>query len=133
MYALLILDMQVGLLHVPDAQTWLVGDVIEQSGPPMYGSGSFPLDWPTALDTLADTIGDTDVVVPGHGSVVDKSFVRSQAGVLHVIADGIRSAHGVVEPIESVGERLASITAIPLEFIEVAVLRGYTQLAAERS
>lgn len=121
------------VVHVPDANAWLVGDVIEQSGPPMFGSGSFPLDWPAALDLLGDLIQETDAVVPGHGSVVDRSFVRAQAGVLHVIADGIRSAHAVVEPIESVGERLASITSMPLEFIEVAVLRGYSQLAAERA
>ena len=34
------------LLHVPDAETWLVGDLLEESGPPMYGSGCFPFDWP---------------------------------------------------------------------------------------
>jgi glyoxylase-like metal-dependent hydrolase (beta-lactamase superfamily II) len=26
------------LVHVPDASAWLVGDVLEESGPPMYGS-----------------------------------------------------------------------------------------------
>lgn len=31
------------VVHVPDANTWIVGDVVEESGPPMYGSGCFPL------------------------------------------------------------------------------------------
>jgi glyoxylase-like metal-dependent hydrolase (beta-lactamase superfamily II) len=25
------------LVHVPDARTWIVGDVVEASGPPVYG------------------------------------------------------------------------------------------------
>lgn len=118
------------VVHIPDAGAWIVGDVIEQSGPPMYGAGSFPLEWPAALKMLASMIGEAEVVVPGHGSVVDRSFVLAQAGVLGAIADGIRSAHAVVEPIESVGERLASLTNVPLELVEAAVVRGYTQLSA---
>ncbi len=36
------------VVHVPDADTWVVGDVIEASGPPMFGSGCYPLEFPTA-------------------------------------------------------------------------------------
>jgi glyoxylase-like metal-dependent hydrolase (beta-lactamase superfamily II) len=32
------------LVHVPDAAAWLLGDVIEESGPPVYGPDSFPLE-----------------------------------------------------------------------------------------
>lgn len=35
-------------VHVPDAGVWFLGDVIEQSGPPMFGSGSYPLSWASA-------------------------------------------------------------------------------------
>jgi glyoxylase-like metal-dependent hydrolase (beta-lactamase superfamily II) len=34
------------LVHVPDSRTWLVGDLVAESGPPSYGPDSFPLDWP---------------------------------------------------------------------------------------
>lgn len=55
------------VVHVPDAKAWVVGDVVEESRPPMYGSGCFPLDWPNAVARLLEDIGASDVVVPGHG------------------------------------------------------------------
>jgi glyoxylase-like metal-dependent hydrolase (beta-lactamase superfamily II) len=117
-------------IEIPDAATWLLGDVIEQSGPPMYGSGSFPLDWPAVLDTLVEAIGPDDVLVPGHGSPVDRAFLLGQAAVLHVVADGIRSSFDQNEPVESASERVASASRLPLEIVESAVLRGYTLLSA---
>lgn len=121
------------VVEIPDAATWLVGDIIEQSGPPMYGSGSFPLDWPGVLDTLAGSIGPNDVLIPGHGSPVDRAFLLEQAAVLHVVADGIRSSFDHHEPVESASERIASASRLPLEIVESAVLRGYSLLSAARS
>ncbi|MET0714133.1 MAG: MBL fold metallo-hydrolase [Mycetocola sp.] len=118
------------VVEVPDAATWLVGDIIEQSGPPMYGSGSFPLDWPGVLDTLAEFIAPGDVLIPGHGSPVDRAFLVDQAAVLHVVADGIRSSFEQSESIESASERVASVSRLPLEIVESGVLRGYTLLAS---
>ena len=42
------------VLLVPAERVWIVGDLVEESGPPMYGSGSYPLDWPGVLDALVD-------------------------------------------------------------------------------
>jgi len=55
------------VVNVPDAHAWLVGDVVEASGPPMYGSGCFPLGLPLQLAFLLNEVTDADVVVPGHG------------------------------------------------------------------
>lgn len=118
------------VIEIPDARTWLVGDIIEQSGPPMFGSGSFPLDWPGVLDDFAVAVRPGDVLVPGHGAPVDRDFLVGQAGVLRVVAQGIRQAYDRAEPIESASERVASVSRLPLEIIESAVLRGYTLLAA---
>lgn len=117
------------VVSVPDAGVWIVGDVIEQSGPPMYGSGSFPFDWPDQLDALSGLIGSDDVVIPGHGSPVDRDFVRDQGKTLRIIAEGIRESHARDEPLEYVAERLADATDFPLEIIEAAVVRGYALLA----
>lgn len=117
------------VVEVPDAGAWLVGDVVEQSGPPMYGSGSFPLDWPDVVHELSHLVGEGDVVIPGHGTAVDRAFLVEQAGVLRVVADGIRQAFDRSEPIESASERVASSSRLPVEIIESAVLRGYTLLS----
>ena len=59
-------------VHIPDARTWFLGDAIEESGPPMFGSGSYPLNWANALTALLPSIQDGDTVVPGHGHVVTR-------------------------------------------------------------
>jgi glyoxylase-like metal-dependent hydrolase (beta-lactamase superfamily II) len=46
------------VLHIPDARAWLVGDLIEESGPPCYGTDSFPLDWPATVTRLLSLLGD---------------------------------------------------------------------------
>ena len=117
------------VVSVPDANLWIVGDVIEESGPPMYGSGSFPFDWPDQVDALVTLIGDGDVVVPGHGAPVDRDFVRQQAGMLRAVADGIRESFSRSEPLELVIDRLANTTGLPESITEAAVYRGYSLLA----
>ena len=81
------------LLHVPDADTWLVGDVVEESGPPMYGSGCFPLEWGETARRLATALGPATTVVPGHGRPVDREFVQRQAAALCTVADLLREVH----------------------------------------
>ncbi|MBV1777646.1 MBL fold metallo-hydrolase [Paeniglutamicibacter sp. ABSL32-1] len=78
---------------VPDAGVWALGDAIEESGPPMFGSGCWPLEWPAALDEVLLRVQPGDVVVPGHGRVVDREFAARQAIDLHAVADAIRDAH----------------------------------------
>jgi len=78
---------------IPDARTWLLGDVIEQSGAPMFGSGSFPLTWSTSLEALVERIEQGDTVIPGHGAPVDRDFVVEQARLLAGVASMIRGAH----------------------------------------
>lgn len=79
-------------VFVPDVRAWILGDVIEESAPPMFGSGSWPLDWPAALDWLLLRIRPGDVVVPGHGKAVDRAFVARQKDDLSAVADAIRGA-----------------------------------------
>lgn len=117
------------VVHVPDAAVWIVGDVIEQSGPPMFGSGCFPLDWPGQVDALHAMMTDTDIVIPGHGTAVDRAFVRDQADLLRTVAHRISEAHSRAEPLELVTDRIADATGLPLEFAEAAVHRGYSLLA----
>jgi glyoxylase-like metal-dependent hydrolase (beta-lactamase superfamily II) len=117
------------VLHVPDAHTWIVGDVVEASGPPMYGSGCFPLELPGQLAFLLGEVERADLVVPGHGPVVDRAFVESQHDETEALARQIRWVRGrgdTVEQALSDQDRWP----FPVEGLELAVRRGYLALDA---
>jgi glyoxylase-like metal-dependent hydrolase (beta-lactamase superfamily II) len=112
------------VIHVPDAHTWIVGDVVEASGPPMYGSGCFPLQLPGQLELLLAGLDDGDVVVPGHGPVVDRAFVVSQLTEVAQVAEQLQLAHRAGETVE---QALADHHRwpFPVDGLELAVQRGY--------
>jgi glyoxylase-like metal-dependent hydrolase (beta-lactamase superfamily II) len=86
------------LLHAADVDVWLVGDVVEESGPPMYGSGSFPLDWPETVARLVERLGPSTTIVPGHGAPVGREFVVAQHRDLLTVADLIRELYAAGVP-----------------------------------
>jgi glyoxylase-like metal-dependent hydrolase (beta-lactamase superfamily II) len=120
------------VVHVPDAVAWIVGDVVEASGPPMYGSGCFPLDLPHQLAFLLDQVGQADVVVPGHGPVVDRDFLQAQHAEVEDLAQQIRAAQ---RRGDTVGQALSDQARwpFPVQALELAVQRGYLALAAQSS
>ena len=65
------------VVHVPDADVLVAGDLVEQSGPPAFEE-SYPLQWPDAVAELLRMTTPATVVVPGHGAPVDAAFVRAQ-------------------------------------------------------
>ncbi|MGC5001123.1 MBL fold metallo-hydrolase [Streptomyces sp. NBC_00353] len=56
----------------------LCGDLVEESGEPQAGPDAIPSRWPAALDRLLALGGEDAVYVPGHGALVDASFLRAQ-------------------------------------------------------
>ncbi|ALV45087.1 hypothetical protein MB46_05765 [Arthrobacter alpinus] len=117
-------------IHVPDARVWMLGDVIEEAGPPMFGSGSWPLDWATSLEELLLKVCPTDIIVPGHGQVVDREFAIRQARALAAVAKAIRGAWTAGIGIED------ALDAVQLPWpqwmLRSAIEQGFSQLAAER-
>jgi glyoxylase-like metal-dependent hydrolase (beta-lactamase superfamily II) len=117
------------LLHIPDAAAWVLGDVIEESGPPCYGSDSFPLDWPVTVTRLLALLAAGDVLVPGHGRAVGEPFARAQLEQLAGVADLIRELHGVgvqaVKAVEVGGDRWP----LPVDGLAPAIEAGYAQLS----
>lgn len=114
---------------VPDAGVWFLGDVVEESGPPMFGSGSYPLAWPEVLAGLLIRIRTGDVVIPGHGAEVDRDFVARQALALGDVAAHIRLAHAAGASIEDAldGHGLPWPDAL----LRSALERGFAQLDAD--
>jgi glyoxylase-like metal-dependent hydrolase (beta-lactamase superfamily II) len=58
------------------------GDLVEESGEPQAGSDAVTARWPQSLDRLLALGGESAVYVPGHGAVVNASFVRAQRDTL---------------------------------------------------
>jgi glyoxylase-like metal-dependent hydrolase (beta-lactamase superfamily II) len=109
---------------------WVLGDIVEESGPPMYGSGSFPFGWPEALRELLERIGPTDRLIPGHGAVVDRGFVVAQLESLQTVADAIRSAHARGLAIEDALGSASVVLPWPETVTRSAFEQGYAQLNA---
>jgi glyoxylase-like metal-dependent hydrolase (beta-lactamase superfamily II) len=121
------------LVHLPGSGVWLTGDLVEESGPPVYGSGSFPLDWPGTIGRLRAALREGDVLVPGHGAVVDAAFLAAQHQQLTAAAALVRELHAAGVPAADAeaeaGDRWPFPAGLPGAGLAAAVRDGYVQLA----
>jgi glyoxylase-like metal-dependent hydrolase (beta-lactamase superfamily II) len=117
------------LVHVPDAGAWLAGDLIEESGPPVYGPDSFPLDWPATITQFRAGLGEGAVVVPGHGAVVDAAFVAAQHEQLATVAALITELHAAGVPADRAPAEGAGRWPFPSDRMADAVRNGYRELS----
>jgi glyoxylase-like metal-dependent hydrolase (beta-lactamase superfamily II) len=115
-------------IHLPDAQIWVVGDVIEASGPPMFGSGCFPLELPGSLGGLLEEIGADDRIVPGHGPVVDRDFAVAQLADLTDLTRRLRRLHGSGATADQAIAELSADPARRVDGLELAVNRAFSSL-----
>ncbi len=114
------------VVRVPDADTVLAGDLVEESAPPSYNSDSWPMDWPLSLDTVLSLVTPATVVVPGHGAPVDRDFVEEQRNQIGIVAETIRDLATRGVPLE---QALAEGDwPWEPERLERAVARGYEHL-----
>jgi glyoxylase-like metal-dependent hydrolase (beta-lactamase superfamily II) len=111
------------VVQVPDADVLVAGDLVEQSGPPAF-EDSYPLEWPETLAALGHLLGSRTAVVPGHGAVVDRTFVAGQHDRLAGLAWLIREGHADGAPTEAVAARAPFDPPGAL----TAVRRGYAEL-----
>jgi glyoxylase-like metal-dependent hydrolase (beta-lactamase superfamily II) len=114
------------VVRIPDVDVVLAGDLVEESAPPSYGPDSFPLDWPAALDFLADLLTPETVVVPGHGGPVDKGFVAEQRGDVGMVAEAIFDAASRSVPVEEAARQ--GEWPFPEQTVRDAIRRGYDQV-----
>ncbi|MEV4465835.1 MBL fold metallo-hydrolase [Micromonospora echinofusca] len=111
------------VVHVPDADVLVAGDLVEQSGPPAFEE-SYPLQWPDTVAELLRTTTPATLVVPGHGELVDAGFVRAQHAQLVELAWLIRAGHtGGAPP-----ERVAAEAPFGARAALHAARRGYAEL-----
>jgi glyoxylase-like metal-dependent hydrolase (beta-lactamase superfamily II) len=118
------------LVHVPGAGAWLAGDLIEESGPPVYGPDSFPLDWPATIARFRAALAEGDVLVPGHGAVVDAAFAAAQHEQLAAVAALITELHASGVPENHAIAEGNARWPFPAARMAEAVRRAYAQLTA---
>jgi glyoxylase-like metal-dependent hydrolase (beta-lactamase superfamily II) len=114
------------VVRVPDADVVAAGDLVEQGAPPSYGEDCWPLEWPGTVELLTQLLGAGTVVVPGHGGLVDREFVRDQGHDLGRVAQTLHdlAASGAV-----LQDALAHDDwPFPPDRLQHAVRRGYEQL-----
>jgi glyoxylase-like metal-dependent hydrolase (beta-lactamase superfamily II) len=76
---------------VPDADVLFAGDLLENDATPFFGDG-FPMDWPATAERLVELV--TGPVVPGHGSIGDRSFAVRQMTEFKAVAELAKLVHG---------------------------------------
>ena len=114
------------VVAIPDVNVLLAGDLVEQSGPPVFGADCWPMDWPLSLDIVLSLTNSKTTIVPGHGALVDRDFVEEQRNQIGIVAETIRDLAGRGVPLD---DALATGRwPFAAEHLADAVRRGYAQL-----
>jgi glyoxylase-like metal-dependent hydrolase (beta-lactamase superfamily II) len=117
-------------IRVPDAGVTFLGDLIEESATPSLGGDSYPLDWPATLGRIGAGLPASEVIVPGHGTRVDRAFVENLRADLETIAAIVRELHAAGVPADEATAAAAGRWPWPAEALGQAVVRGYAQLTS---
>ena len=112
------------VVEVPDAHVVLAGDLVEQGAPPSF-EDSYPLDWPGSLGRMLDVAAGP--IVPGHGEVVDRSFVEAQLADISAL---VQLARRVRLDGGSADDALR-LSPFPATAARIALQRAFAQLAGE--
>jgi glyoxylase-like metal-dependent hydrolase (beta-lactamase superfamily II) len=118
------------VVRVPDADVLLAGDLLEESGAPVYGLDCFPLEWPDTAAAIRAMLGGRTVVVPGHGLPVDRDWVDRQHADLETVADNLRELAAAGVPLPDAPGAAAWPWPTDDWRFEGALRRGYEQLGA---
>ena len=114
------------VVRVPDVDVLLAGDLVEESSPPSFNDDSWPMDWPLSLDIVLGLTTPRTVVVPGHGTPVDRDFVEEQRNTIGIVAETIRDLATRGVPLDQALE--TGDWPWPREHLATAVRRGYEHL-----
>jgi glyoxylase-like metal-dependent hydrolase (beta-lactamase superfamily II) len=114
------------VVHVPDADVLVAGDLIEEGAPPEFDDG-YPLEWVETLAEMLRLATPHTVVVPGHGAPVTETYVRAQHEQFAALAWLIRDGHADGAPAERVAARAPFGPRAAL----AATRRGYAELAGD--
>ncbi|MFN2555438.1 MAG: MBL fold metallo-hydrolase [Nitriliruptorales bacterium] len=73
------------VVAVDDVKVIFAGDLVEEGAPPAF-EDAYPTEWPATLGRLIEFAGDA-TLVPGHGDLVNRAFVRRQQQDVRAVSD----------------------------------------------
>ncbi len=111
---------------IPDADVVVAGDLVEQSGPPAYGPDCWPHEWAASADLVLGLTGSGSLIVPGHGTVVDRGFAQEQRQHIAIVSATITDLAGT--GVRADQALAAAAWPFPREVLAHAVSRGFEQL-----
>jgi cyclase len=79
------------LTYLPDDKVLYSGDVVTETGGPPYTEDGFPASWVNVIESI-ETL-DIQTIVPGHGTVGDKSMATTEREFLALLRDETRKRY----------------------------------------
>jgi glyoxylase-like metal-dependent hydrolase (beta-lactamase superfamily II) len=114
------------VVRVPDVDLVAVGGLASGDGVPSYGTESFPLEWPAALDLVLGLSTPRTTVVPRSGAVLTRTGLDAQRALVGVVAETIADVAGRGVAVDDALD--AAEWPLPVDRLREAVRRGYDQL-----
>ena len=112
------------VIEVPDANVLFAGDLLEEGATPSFGD-AYPMEWPDTVERLLALA--TGAVVPGHGSIGDRTFVESQLAEFRALAASARRVHAGELDLEAA----IAASPYPRESATAPLERALAQLRGE--
>lgn len=113
------------VVTVPEDRVVVVGDLLEQSGPPSFDESSWPLEWPGTLDLVAGLTPEDGILVPGHGEPVGRDFLEEQHHQIVGVAEQVNELALAGVSLDDAYER--GTWPFPRETVEPALARAFAQ------
>jgi len=97
-------------VYIPEERAVFTTDIVFQKKKSWLHE-SLPDQWLASLKKLSEL--DAEVVVPGHGELCKKDYLKEQAGIVEQWVEAVKSAIKKGWSIEEAGERIASPDPYP--------------------
>ena len=79
------------LTYLPDDKVLYSGDVVTETGGPPYTEDGFPASWVNVIESVEEL--DIQTIVPGHGTLGDKSMATTEREFLALLRDETRKRY----------------------------------------
>lgn len=114
---------------IPERNVCFVGDLLQQQGDPTFSATSNIKNWPMVLDGILGAATEHSVLIPGHGTPVDRNFAfRQRAEIAYLYSQ----TEMLIEQGIKLDDAVAAATwPFQDETLKVALPQIYAELEAK--